>query len=126
MVLVVVGLLYVSIKSYPIDYDETGALLVDPNKMKNDFFKATGAFLGFLIGSYVDRHYMHYEIPEGTRNLPLLVCVGVGIAFAWKEYFGPATIVLMFGPHWGNFIARLIMLLFAMCAWPYVIQKTAE
>ena len=126
LALIVVGLLYVSFKSYPIDYDETGALLVDPQKMMNDFYKACGGFLGLLIGSYVDRHYLHYEIPEGTRNLPLLVAVGVGICFAWKEYFGPATVVLMFGLHWGNFIARLVMVLFAMIAWPVIIQKKAE
>ncbi len=125
VVFVFASLAYIMLKPYPMDYDAAGNLLVDPQKMMNDCFKACGAFLGFLIGSYVDRHYIHYEIPFTSRNLPLLVSVGVAIAFAWKEYFGPATIIAAFGAHWGNFIARFIMLIFAMCIWPIVIKKNA-
>jgi undecaprenyl-diphosphatase len=123
---VVAAIIYIKVKPYPMDYDAAGALLVDPNKMMNDCFKACGAFLGFLIGSYVDRHYIHYEIPVGAKNLPMLVSVGVAITFAWKEYFGPATVGAAFGGHWGNFIARFIMLIFAMCCWPLVIKKEAN
>jgi len=88
--------------------------------------KACGAFLGYLIGSYVDRHYIHFEIPAGAKELPILVCVGVALAFSWKEYFGPATFVLALGGHWGNFITRLIMLLFAMLVWPLVITRSCK
>lgn len=126
VVFVFASLAYITFKSYPMDYDAAGKLLVDPKKMMNDCYKACGSFLGFLIGSYVDRHYIHFTIPTGAQNLPLLTCVGVGITFAWKEYFAPATIVAAFGGHWGNFIARLIMLLFAMCIWPLVIQKECK
>lgn len=126
IVAVIAALAYIQLKSYPMDYDAAGNLLVNPSKMMNDCFKACGAFMGFLIGSYVDRHYIHYEIPVGHKNLPMLVCVGGALAFAWKEYFGPATVGAAFGGHWGNFIARLIMLLFAMCVWPVVISKSCE
>ncbi len=126
VVFAIVALIYVIFKPYPMDYDAAGKLLVDPSKMMNDFFKACGAFLGFLAGSYYDRHYLHYRIPVGAKNLPILVCVGTGLLFSWKEYFGPATFVLAFGGHWGNFIARFVMLIFAMIVWPVVIQKMAE
>lgn len=126
VVAVIVSLIYIQIKPYPMDYDAAGNLLVNPSKMMNDCFKACGAFIGFLVGSYVDRHYIHYEIPVGTKNLPILVSIGVALAFSWKEYFGPATVGAAFGGHWGNFIARCIMLLFAMIVWPIVIQKNAE
>ena len=124
--IVFASLAYIQLKPYPMDYDAAGNLLVNPSKMMNDCFKACGSLLGFLIGSYVDRHYIRYEIPVGHKNLPMLVCVGVALAFAWKEYFGPATIGAALGGHWGNFTARLIMLLFAMCIWPIVIIKSCE
>ena len=126
IVAVIASLAYIKLKSYPMDYDATGTLLVDPSKMMNDCFKACGAFTGFLIGSYIERHYIHFEIPEGAKNLPMLVCVGTALAFSWKEYFGPATVIAAFGGHWGNFIARMIMLLFAMCIWPIVIRRSCE
>lgn len=120
---VIASLLYINLKPYPMDYAADGSLLVDPKKMMNDCFKACGSLLGFLIGSYIERHYIHYEIPFGSKNLPVLVFIGAIITFAWKELFAPATVVAAFGSHWGNLIARLIMLLFAMCIWPLVIRK---
>ncbi len=125
-VVVFAAIAYIKLKSYPMDYDDAGNLLVDPSKMMNDCFKACGAFLGFLVGSFLDRHYIHYEIPTRAENLPILVCVGAGLSFSWKEYFGPATIVAAFGQHWGNFLCRCLMLLFAMCIWPIVIRKMAK
>ncbi|MBQ3796024.1 MAG: phosphatase PAP2 family protein [Butyrivibrio sp.] len=124
IVFVFVSLIYIQLKPYPMDYDVSGALLVDPNKMMNDCFKACGACLGFLIGSFVDRHYIKYEIPFGTKELPVMVAVGMGLVMAWKDLFAPATLVAAFGGHWGHFIARLIMTLFVMIVWPLVITKT--
>ncbi|WP_035784912.1 phosphatase PAP2 family protein [Butyrivibrio sp. MC2021] len=127
LLVVVAALIYIQVKPYPMDYDAAGELLVNPSKMMNDCFKACGAMTGFLIGSYLDRHYLHYEIPVGHKNLPILVCVGAGLLFAWKELFAPAIIVDFLGGHWGNFVARFIMLLLAICVWPMFIKKqTAE
>ena len=126
VVAVIAVLAYIQLKHYPLDYTADGTLLVDPQKMMNDCFKACGAFLGLMVGSYVDRHYIHYEIPFGSKNLPVLVCVGAAITMAWKDLFAPATIVLVFGGHWGNFIARFLMLIFAMIVWPLVIKKECK
>lgn len=65
-----------------MDYVD-GNLLVDPQKMMNDTFKACGGLSGFLIGSYIDRHYLNYEIPvsEKASNLPMLTCIGAAIMF---------------------------------------------
>ena len=126
VVAVIAALAYIQLKHYPLDYTSDGTLLVDPQKMMNDCFKACGSFLGLMVGSYVDRHYIHYEIPFGAKNLPVLVCVGAAITMAWKDLFAPATIVLAFGGHWGNFIARFLMLIFAMVVWPLVIRKECK
>ncbi len=126
IVAVIAALAYIQLKHYPLDYTSDGTLLVDPQKMMNDCFKACGSFLGLMVGSYVDRHYIHYEIPFGSKNLPVLVCVGAAITMAWKDLFAPATIVLAFGGHWGNFIARFLMLIFAMVVWPLVIRKECK
>lgn len=124
LIVVIATLIYIQVKPYPMDYVD-GVLLVDPQKMMNDTFKACGGMTGFLIGSYIERHYLKYEIPTGNAalNLPLLTCIGAAIMFAWKELFASATIVQAFGGHWGNFIARCIMTLFALIIWPQVIKK---
>ena len=122
---VIATIIYILVKPYPMDYVD-GVLLVDPNKMMNDTFKACGAFAGLLAGSFVERHFIRYEIPTGAKNLPILGFVGFMIAFSWKEYLAPATLVQAFGGHWGHFIARFIMWVFVVALWPLVIKKFAD
>ena len=121
----ILSLVYIKLKPYPMDYVD-GQLLVDPVKMMNDSFKAAGAFLAFVIGSFIDRHYLHYEIPEGKKSLALMTAVGAFLLLAWKELFAPATVVAALGGHWGNFVARFIMVFFAMVVWPYCIMKAKD
>lgn len=125
VIAIICVLVYITIKPYPLDYVD-GVLLVDPNKMMNDCFKACGALLGLIAGSYVERHYIHYEIPTGAKNLPILGFVGFLITFSWKEYFAPATFVQAFGGHWGHFISRFILWFFVVAIWPVFIRKWAE
>ncbi len=120
--LIIAVLRYVMFKPYPMTYVD-GKLLVDPQKMMNDIFKACGVLTGLLIGSWIERHYIHYEIPSETKELPILVCVGFVILYAWKTLFAPATVQLLFGSHWGNFVARFLMVLFGTTVWPLVIRR---
>ena len=47
-ILFVIGaLFYITRKPYPMDYTAEGELLVNPQSMMNDSFKACGSFLGF-------------------------------------------------------------------------------
>ncbi len=125
LLVVIASLIYIMVKPYPMDYVD-GKLLVDPVKMMNDTFKACGAFTGFLAGSYFERHLIKYEIPERSKNLPILGFVGFLITFSWKEFFAPATIVAALGGHWGHFIARFLMWFFVVAVWPIVITKNAD
>ena len=125
-ILATVGvILYISFKPYPMDYVD-GQLLVDPQKMMNDSFKACGGFLGFLIGSYIERHFIRYEIPEGSTALPIMACVGFALMIAFKQLLASATIVPLMGGHWGNMAARFLMVMFAIVIWPLVIRKTCS
>lgn len=122
IVIVIMVIIYIQLKPYPMDY-VNGTLLVDPQKMMNDTFKACGSFLGFTIGCYIERHYIKYEIPESSKNLPIVTCVGIGIVFAWHSYFRSATIIPLLGGHWGNFAANFIQFIFAISIYPIYIKK---
>ena len=125
---IVVGLLtivYVLFKPYPMDYIN-GVLIVDPKKMMPDHFRAVGLFVGTLAGSYIDRHYLHYEVPLHDSRLPLLGIVGFILMNVWKELFANATVVLAFGPLWGNLLAGLILAFFGVAVYPMLIQKAIK
>ena len=63
-VLMVALLLYISLKSYPMDYVD-GQLLVDPKKMTVDGFKDPGRFYGIVLGWFIERRFIHFRV-EGT------------------------------------------------------------
>lgn len=119
---IIAVLLYITKKPYPMDYVD-GKLLVDPQVMMDDTFKACGLLFGFLIGSYVERHYIHYEIPTNHPNLPILSVVGFMLLVAWKQYFSKPMLVVPLGGHWGNFASRVVLALFALIVWPLVIRR---
>ena len=122
ILLVIVVLIYIQVKPYPMDYVD-GVLLVDPIKMMKDTFKSAGMFLGFVIGSYIERHYIKYEIPEDSKNLPMLGFIGVVIVLSWKEYMGSAIFAGLLGDNWGNFVARFLLSILAIAVYPVLIKK---
>ena len=119
------SLFYVIKKPYPMTYVD-GKLLVDPQKMMNDIFKVCGAITGLLIGSFIDRHFIRYEIPTGDANLPILTWIGFVVLYVWKTLLSPFMVVTPLGSHWGNFAARFIMVLFGMTVWPLVIRANTK
>ncbi len=125
LIFVVLVIIYISVKPYPMDYVD-GKLLVDPKAMMNDTFKGCGGFTGFIIGAYIERHYIHYKIPTRSQMLAPLTAVGLGIYFSWHEYVSAATVVLMFGKHWGNFLRGTIEVIFGLVIFPYFIMKMTE
>ena len=122
VIFLVLSFLYITYKPYPMDYVD-GKLLVDPKAMQNDTFKGFGGLAALLLGSYIDRHYLHYEIPHGHEKLPLLTAVGAGIVYGWIELFGKATVVAWFGKHWGNALCYFIAVMFGLVIYPMIIRK---
>ncbi len=60
---------FAAVKSYPVDYNEAGELLVDGAKMANDTYKGVGWCVGFLIGWILEKRYVNFstDIPMMTR-----------------------------------------------------------
>ena len=125
IIVVILVIIYITVKPYPMDYVD-GVLLVDPQAMMNDTFKGCGGFAGFIVGAYIERHYIHYKIPTSSPMLAPLTSVGLGIYFSWHEYVSKATVVLMFGSHWGNFLRGAIEVIFGLVIFPYFIMKMTE
>lgn len=121
-ILIALAIVYIKFKPYPMDYVD-GKLLVNPQTMMNDFFKVCGSLTGLFVSLYLDRHFIHYEISVGHKNLPMLTAVGIGIYFSWKNYFAAPIIVAIFGRHAGNFIAYFIGTFFGMVIFPIMITK---
>ena len=69
MVLTHAALAYTSLKSYPMDYNENGVLLVDPKEMIVDCYLGAGCLAGFLLGWILERRCLGFstEVSGKTR-----------------------------------------------------------
>ena len=74
---------YVSLKPYPMDY-QNGVVLVDPELMKVDCFKSGGVFSGAILGWYLERHLINFEVPNrmGWKRIVLRLVVGLLVVAA--------------------------------------------
>ena len=112
-------LAYVMLKPYPLSYDETGALLVDPLVMQQDCFKSAGVFLGAMVGWAAERHLVRFETnPHAgiVRNLFRLV---LGIAVVGVLHVAARPLLsLGLDPRWYEFVKNLLTILGAAFAGP--------
>ncbi len=60
---------FAALKSYPVDYNEAGELLVDGAKMANDTYKGVGWCIGFFCGWFLEIRFINFstEISMKTR-----------------------------------------------------------
>ncbi|MCF0247800.1 MAG: phosphatase PAP2 family protein [Synergistes sp.] len=69
------SLLYVSFKSFPMDYIN-GVLLVDPDKMVKDCFKYPGRFFGIMAGWLIERRFIRFKISAQPNKRVLCSLIG--------------------------------------------------
>lgn len=77
ILLAVLIAVYASVKSYPVDYDAEGKILVDGMKMAADTFKAVGWNVGFFVGLILERRFVKFttECDMQTRMARLIAGV---------------------------------------------------
>ncbi len=63
LVFIIVSMIYIELKPYPMDYDASGNILVEPYKMITDCYTGAGMFSGFLIGWFIERRFIDYHLP---------------------------------------------------------------
>ena len=85
---ILIAMIYLVLKPYPMDYDASGNLLVDPYDMITDCYTGAGMFSGFLIGWFIEKKFIDYHLPKeksqrgyrfvyGTLGL-IIIYIGLG------------------------------------------------
>ena len=115
-------IVYAACKSYPMDYDSDGKLIVDPAKMVIDTYKNCGFFLAVLVSWFVDRRWLHYEA-EGTP-MHRVTCYMAGMLGYFVVLYVlvpllPSTLV-------GSLLNNFIRLTYVMLVVPFLIRKCSR
>ena len=66
--------IFAAVKSYPVDYDAAGKVIVDGAKMANDTYKGAGWAIGFFGGWVLERRFIRFstDISVGERVTRLM------------------------------------------------------
>lgn len=113
---------FIYFKNYPMDYDADGKLLVDPSKMTINGFIDPGRFYGIILGWFIERRFINFEI-KGTTYQKVLTCIVGGILyiFFWTAICDQIGKAISFGPAY--FVLQAVCQIIFMTAYPLVVSK---
>ncbi len=114
-------LIYISLKSYPMDYVD-GKLLVDPNKMMTDGFKDAGRFLGVTIGWFLERRFVRFSLDVSASQKITRCCVGVLLIILYEKALMPAVTEVI-GFSWISFLLTFLELILLIVIYPLCFSK---
>ena len=122
LILCVIAFIYIKNKSYPMDYDSNGKIIVEPKKMITNTYRDIGLFAGFLVGRYIEKTFIKFS-PTGL-NLKSILFLVIGCALYEYIHHGLDAVLKEFlGKDFGNFSAMFLMMFFAIALWPFVLKK---
>lgn len=114
-------IVYGSVKSYPVDYNAAGEVIVDPAKMPIDSFKNAGMGLGFILGWFLERRFVKFET-DGKwyfRAVRYIVCIGIYELL--KNYAAPLISGTIAGGV-GKAAEQFVLILYITVGAPVIIK----
>ena len=128
LVLAVTGMAYVVLKSYPMDYNADGKLLVDPVAMMNDTFHGIGMFAGLMLGRYVEKTYINFRSTGFSFKGILLAVIGfvpyycLVFNFVKTYTFIMTPLTELFTARGAYFTIGFLTSFYALAVWPFVLR----
>ncbi|MBQ9317061.1 MAG: phosphatase PAP2 family protein [Atopobiaceae bacterium] len=118
----VLFLVFVTVKPYPLDYAD-GQPLVNPADMIDSCYKAAGAFLGILLGWFIERRYVRFQaggltVAEGIARL----VVGGLLTLCVYKLVGGAAVALG-GAYAGELVKHVVAFFTAVAAAPALFGR---
>ena len=116
------GIIYITLKSYPMEYDAAGNLIVDPQKMMNDGYGDIGKTMGFIIARFIEKTWIRFE-PYKNGAKGVIICLVCLIPMVlMKEYFRP-VLVDAFGSHWGKLFFSVLYAFYYIAFIPFILKQ---
>ena len=121
MLFIIGSMVYLELKPYPMDYDASGNLLVDPQEMITDCYTGAGMFSGFLVGWFIERRFIDYHLPYEKSHR------------GYRFFFGALGLILLylvlaplitrpFNEHIGHLIKYFLVFFWVSGAYPALVK----
>ena len=115
------ALVYITFKGYPMDYNEEGKLIVDPQKMMNDGYGDLGKVVGFILARLVEKHWIRFKpLKQGAKSI-VICLIGLIPMVLMKKYFQP-VLTGWLGSHWGKLLFSVLYTSYYIALFPLVLK----
>ena len=122
--LAVILIIFFTIKSYPLDYTESGALLVDPKSMINDSYEGLGFLVGYCISRFFERRGFDFEAIDWKERFVITVFAFIPLCW-WYSHI--VSIFTDFGLRFvGKFLQTSMIPFYTMIVVPFIMKKVDE
>jgi len=121
ILLSVILLVYATLKSYPMDYDTAGKLIVDPAKMAIDAYKDVGFTVGILVPWIIERRFIKFT-SDGPLDCKFLRIAGAYIGYMVLMYALYPLIKASLDPLMANFLNFFMFPCYVILIVPAVIK----
>ena len=112
---------YATFKSYPMDYNATGKLIVNPVKMALEAYKDVGFCMGILISWVIERRFINFS-SEGPIERRFLRIGGAYIGYMIIMNIIYPLIKSSFNPQIANLLNFFIFPFFVILIVPAIIK----
>lgn len=118
IIISILVVIYSLTKSYPLDYDAAGKLIVDPAIMTLDTFKGAGAAIGIFLSWPIERRFIKF-LTDGTLETKLLrfICGFIGLEFILN-----VILPLMGETPLGGFLQNFLIMVFIIIIYPTIFK----
>lgn len=117
--------IYFLTKSYPMDYNAEGELMVDPVIMMKDGFSDIGMLSALVIGWFVERRFINFKV-EGDKKTKILRGV-MGTLVFLVFFAGIGNLFKLFlDIRLASFLKRFFSVLVTVGVYPYFIKRQQE
>lgn len=124
VVVAIAIILFLQFKKYPLDYDESGKLLVDPYYMLSDCYTALGMFTGSLTGWWLERHFVKFETEVSAKEKVLRAVVGAAVF--GLLYLGLSFILSKMDKNLSHLIKFFILFFVIMYLYPLAFNAVSK
>lgn len=114
------ALIFCHFKSYPMDYNAAGELLVDPNEMKESMYTLQGLYFGYWIGYVMERHFVNFKMP--ATILGRIVRGVVGMILLVVVYVVAKKLLAPLGPEGQSLVGKTILMFYIVFLYPLLFQ----
>ncbi len=121
ILLSVLLLVYATFKSYPMDYDSAGKLIVEPAKMAVDAYKDVGFSVGILVPWVIERRFIKFT-SDGPLDCKFLRIAGAYVGYMILMYVLYPLFKASLGSQLGNFVNFFMFPCYVILIVPAVIK----